>query len=130
MTVETFSPETNPVETITVSSAAARHFHAQLERSGHKGVRITLKESGCSGYMYDIVEVDEPADGDIVMPLDNGVQVYLDPLHAAALRGTEVEYTRDGLNQSLRFNNPNATDACGCGESFSINLSNEPVDTH
>lgn len=80
--------------------------------------------------MYDIAEVDEPASGDITMPLENGVQVYLDPLHAAALRGTEVDYTRDGLNQNLRFNNPNATDACGCGESFNIDLSETSADSH
>ncbi len=80
--------------------------------------------------MYDIAEVDEPASGDITMPLENGVQVYLDALHAAALRGTEVDYTRDGLNQNLRFNNPNATDACGCGESFNIDLSKTSADSH
>ncbi|MAV26132.1 MAG: iron-sulfur cluster assembly accessory protein [Gammaproteobacteria bacterium] len=130
MSVETYSPDADPSETISVSASAAKHFESQLARSGHRGVRITLKESGCSGYMYDIAEVDEPASGDITMPLENGVQVYLDALHAAALRGTEVDYTRDGLNQNLRFNNPNATDACGCGESFNIDLSETSADSH
>ena len=130
MSVETYSPGIDPAKTISVTEAAARHFESQLARSGHRGVRITLKESGCSGYMYDIVEVDEASDGDITLPLYNGVEVYLDPLHAAALRGTEVDYTQEGLNQNLRFNNPNATDACGCGESFNITLTDSSADAN
>lgn len=118
MTVETF----NLTDTISVTTAAARHFSQQLERSGGKAVRISLKESGCSGYMYAIDEIEAPAEGDISMSLENGVVVCFSPADAVALRGSEIDYTKEGLNQTLKINNPNVTDACGCGASFNIDL--------
>lgn len=118
MSVETY----NLTDTISITPAAARHFSQQLDRSGGKAVRISLKESGCSGFMYAIDEIDAPADGDISMVLDNGVSIYFDPADALALRGSEIDYTTEGLNQTLKINNPNVTDACGCGASFSIDL--------
>lgn len=121
MSVETF----NVTETITVTPAAASHFANQLRRNGGKAVRISLKESGCSGYMYAIDEIDGPESGDIRMTLDNGVDVYFDPADAAALRGVEIDYTKDGLNQTLKIDNPNTTDACGCGASFTVDLDEE-----
>ncbi len=118
MSVQTYSL----IDSINVSPAAARHLADQLKRSGHQGVRITLKESGCSGFMYQMDEVDEPGDGDLTLSLDNGVSVFFDPTDAPGLHGTEIDYIREGLNQTLKFRNPNATDACGCGESFNIDL--------
>lgn len=121
MTVETF----NLTDTIKVTPDAAAHFAGQLEKSGGKAVRISLKESGCSGFMYAIDEIEGPEQGDIVKTLDNGVMLYFDPADAAALRGAEIDYTREGLNQTLKIDNPNVTDACGCGASFSVDLEKE-----
>lgn len=121
MTVETFSL----TDSITITPAAAEHFNKQLARNGGNAVRISLKESGCSGFMYAIDEVDVPEENDILMTLDNGVQLYVAPGDAAALRGTEIDYTKEGLNQTLKIDNPNVTDACGCGASFNVNLTEE-----
>ena len=118
MSVETF----NLTDTITITPAAAKHFSQQLDRSGGKAVRISLKESGCSGFMYAFDEIEVPVEGDIAMSLDNGVVVCFKPADAVALRGSEIDYTREGLNQTLKINNPNVTDACGCGASFNIDL--------
>ena len=118
MSVETF----NLTDTITVTRSAAGHFSQQLERGGGKVVRISLKESGCSGFMYSVEELESPLDGDISKSLDNGVVVCFSPADAVALRGSEIDYTREGLNQTLKINNPNVTDACGCGASFNIDL--------
>lgn len=123
MSVETF----NLTDTITVTPAAARHFSQQLGRNGGKAVRISLKESGCSGFMYAIDEIDAPVAGDIAKSLENGVVVCFSAADAVALRGSEIDYTREGLNQTLKINNPNVTDACGCGASFNIDLTgNDP----
>lgn len=118
MSVETF----NLTDTIKITPAAARHFGEQLGRSGGNAVRISLKESGCSGYMYAIDEIEAPGEGDIALSLDNGVVVCFSPADAVALRGSEIDYTKEGLNQTLKINNPNVTDACGCGASFNIDL--------
>lgn len=116
MSVETFSV----TDTITITPAAALHFSKQLNKKGGKGVRISLKKSGCTGFKYVIDEVDESQAGDVCMKLENGVEVYINPVDVPALRGTEIDYTKEGLNQTLKINNPNVKDACGCGESFSI----------
>lgn len=121
MTVQTFDVQaTDLAAGISVTPAAIAHFQRQLHKSGKPGVRISLKESGCTGFMYVIEEVDAPEDGDITKTLEGDVTLYIDPRNIAALRGTEIDFAQQGLNQNLVMNNPNVKDACGCGESFSI----------
>lgn len=116
MSVETFSV----TDTISITPAAALHFSQQLKQKGGAGVRISLKKSGCTGFKYVIDEVDAAQGDDVRMTLENGVTVYINAVDVPALRGTEIDYTREGLNRTLKINNPNVKDACGCGESFSI----------
>ena len=116
MTVQQF----DLADIISVTPAAATHLAAQLQKKGAKGVRVSLKESGCTGFMYVIDEVDGPEQDDIEKKLDNGVSVYIDPRNLSALRGTVIDYAQEGLNRNLQMNNPNVKDKCGCGESFSI----------
>jgi len=116
MTVETFSLE----QAITVTDAAAGHFARALEKNGLKAVRISLKESGCTGFKYVIDEIDQPEANDLAIAVGNGVTIYLDPQHIGAIRGTVVDYVQEGLNKNLVLSNPNVKDMCGCGESFSV----------
>lgn len=116
MSVETFSHE----DAIQVSPGAALHFQKQLERSGRAAIRLSLKESGCTGYKYVIDEVEKAEQGDLSVSLDNGVRVYIAPENLSALHGTLVDYVQQGLNYNLVLNNPNVAESCGCGESFSI----------
>jgi iron-sulfur cluster assembly protein len=51
---------------------------------------------------------------------DRGVKVIIDAKSLLYLDGTEVDYTKEGLNEGFKFNNPNEKDRCGCGESFTI----------
>ena len=107
-------------DVLRVSPEAARHLKAQAEAQGKSGVRVSVKESGCTGYMYVLEEVDSGIGSDLGIPLDNGLQLYIDAESIGFLRGTELNYAQEGVNRVLKFNNPNATAACGCGESFSI----------
>jgi len=116
MTVNTYSHN----EAINVTTSAATHFKKQLEKSANKAIRVSLKESGCTGYKYVIDEVQAAEEGDLTIELDNGVSVYLNPSNLAALQGTVIDYQQQGLNYNLVLNNPNVKDACGCGESFSF----------
>jgi iron-sulfur cluster assembly accessory protein len=118
MSVETFDVRN---ELVTVTPAAAEHFRNSLASKGCKGVRISVRESGCTGFKYVLDEVESSgSDGDVEVDLANGVTLYLEPAALAFLRGTEIDYTREGVNRSLKFNNPNVTAECGCGESFSV----------
>ena len=106
---------------ITVTSAAARRIRDSLASRGKGiGLRIGVKNSGCSGYMYTIDFADETHAGDRIFE-DRGVKVIVDAGSMDFLDGTELDYGREGLNETFRFNNPNASAECGCGESFTIN---------
>ena len=116
MSVETFDT-TVP---LNVTDAAAEHFRRKLHAAGKQAVRISVKESGCTGFMYVMEEVDNGESSDATLDLTNGVRVLLDAGAVSFLRGTEVDLVREGINRVLRFNNPNVVAECGCGESFSV----------
>lgn len=105
---------------IIVTPAASRHLSDQLKRSGSKGVRISLKESGCSGYSYVIDGVDAPGADDVEIALDNGIVLFVERQALPALQGTEIDYAQEGVNYTLKLNNPNIKSECGCGESFTL----------
>ncbi|MEQ8515824.1 MAG: iron-sulfur cluster assembly accessory protein [Chromatocurvus sp.] len=117
MTVETFDMQSQPV---TVTDAAAEHFRNSLAAHGRPAVRISVQESGCTGFKYVMEEVDSAHDGDVELALDNGVRLFLDHDAVDFMRGTKIDYTRDGINRTLKFQNPNVVAECGCGESFSV----------
>ena len=117
MSVETFDIND---ELVTVTPAAAEHFRASLSAKGLAGVRISVRESGCTGFKYVLDEVAGGGEGDVLVQLDNGVSLYLEPTALSYLRGTQIDYTRQGINRSVTFKNPNVTAECGCGESFSV----------
>ena len=105
---------------ITLTESAARRIHDMISKRGSGiGLRVGVTESGCSGYKYALDYAEGIADNDIVIERD-GAKVIIDQKSLAIIGDTEVDYVKDGLNQSFRFNNPNATSECGCGESFSI----------
>ena len=116
MSVETFDLQ----QPLRVTDAAAAHFARKLGAAGKRGVRISVEESGCTGFKYVLEEVDEGREADESVALENGVQLYIDAKAVDFLRGTEVDLSREGINKVLRFNNPNVVAECGCGESFSV----------
>jgi len=121
MTVETYNTSPSDlINSVVVTESAIEHFRRLLEKGAKKGVRISLKEAGCTGYKYVIEEVDGPKEGDTVRSLTAGVDLYVETGCLAALKGLEIDLTQVGLNRNLVMNNPNVKDACGCGESFSV----------
>ncbi|QQD17127.1 iron-sulfur cluster assembly accessory protein [Spongiibacter nanhainus] len=116
MSVETFAPE----QAVTVTDAAQAHFQKQLAEKPSGAVRLSVKSSGCTGYKYVIDIVEQGQEGDVALKLDNGLTLLVASDAMGMVRGTEIDYTREGLNQMLKFNNPNVSDECGCGESFNV----------
>jgi iron-sulfur cluster assembly accessory protein len=105
---------------LTVTAAAAEHFRQRLAGIGKGAIRISVQESGCTGFKYVMEEVDGGGDSDTELELGNGISLYLDPHAVDFMRGTEIDYTREGINRTLKFRNPNVVAECGCGESFSV----------
>ncbi|MEJ2621858.1 MAG: iron-sulfur cluster assembly protein IscA [Candidatus Thiodiazotropha sp.] len=105
---------------ITITEAAAQRVQNFLSNRGKGiGIRLGVRTSGCSGMAYEMEFVDELLEDDQVFE-DRGVKVIIDQKSLVYLDGTEVDYTREGLNEGFKFNNPNASGECGCGESFTV----------
>ena len=105
---------------VTLSDKAAKHVASYLSKRGKGiGLRLGVRTSGCSGMAYKLEFVDEQAAEDLVFE-NFGVKVFIDPKSLAYLDGTELDFTREGLNEGFKFNNPNVRGECGCGESFNV----------
>lgn len=103
---------------ISLSAAAARHFAAQLAmRPGTVAVRISIRPAGCSGYRYN-VDHAEAIDAQDAVFESKGIRILVDPVSLPYVHGTTLDVVQEGLSRRLRFDNPNATRTCGCGESF------------
>ena len=106
--------------TITLTESAAKHVANFLSRRGKGvGLRLGVRTSGCSGLAYKLEYADEVRPEDVRFE-SHGVTVVVDPKSLPYLDGMELDFTREGLNEGFRFNNPNVKDACGCGESFNV----------
>ena len=81
------------------------------------GLRVGVKGGGCSGFSY-ILGFDEPQENDEVFEV-KGITVFMQKSHAIYLIGMEIDWVEGLNNRGFSFNNPNATDTCGCGTSFS-----------
>ena len=105
---------------ITLTENAARHVSSHLTKRGKGiGLRLGVRTTGCSGLAYKLEFVDEKKAEDIAFE-QHGVTVLVDPKSLPYLEGTELDFTREGLNEGFKFNNPNEKDRCGCGESFNV----------
>jgi iron-sulfur cluster assembly protein len=105
---------------ISLSTAAAERVKNHLAQRGRGlGLRLGVRAAGCSGFSYVIDYADESRPDDLVFE-DQGVRVYVDPQSLSALDGTRIDFVRQGLNESFRFDNPNVRGECGCGESFTV----------
>lgn len=107
-------------EELTVTQAAADRIKHQLaERGSGLGLRVGVRKSGCSGYMYTMDYADEVGEEDDVFE-GFGAKVVVARRHMEVLAGTTLDFRSEGLNRMFRFDNPHAKNACGCGESFMV----------
>jgi iron-sulfur cluster assembly protein len=105
---------------ITLTETAARHVLGFLSKRGKGvGLRLGVRTSGCSGMAYKLEFADEIGPDDVSFQ-SNGVTVLVDPRSLPYIDGMVLDYTREGLNEGFKFNNPNVKDSCGCGESFTV----------
>jgi iron-sulfur cluster assembly protein len=105
---------------ITITEIAAKKIQQIIVKRGHGlGIRLGVKTTGCSGLAYVLEYVDNPTVDDTCIE-SNGCRLYIDPKSLVYLKGLNVDYVRNGLNEGFEFKNPNERDKCGCGESFRV----------
>ena len=99
--------------------AVARAKNFLSKQSAGAALRLGVKPTGCSGNAYVVEFADKIGPDDQVFE-SQGVRIVVDRKSLVFLDGSEVDYTREGLNEGFRFNNPNEAARCGCGESFTV----------
>ena len=106
------------IVTVTADAIEELKHLAETEGVGKEGVRLGVKGGGCSGFSY-VLEFGVPNEGDHCIEQD-GVKFFMDRKSAIYLKGILLDF-RNGLKgKGFAFQNPNATNTCGCGESFSV----------
>ena len=106
---------------ITMTSLAATKVQDFLAQNGRPeaALRVRVVGGGCSGFQYQLALDDAASEGDEVFEHD-GVRLLVDQRSHLYLDGTEIDYVEDIMGSGFRFNNPNSTGSCGCGESFQV----------
>ncbi len=117
MSIETFDPNAN---ILTLTDAAVKHFTDSLAKAKGDYVRLGTEVTGCSGYAYMLDIVSEIAAEDTVIEPSPGIKFAITPEALPLVRGTEIDMQQLGVNFTVKFNNPNITGECGCGESFTV----------
>ncbi|KAK8220220.1 hypothetical protein IWZ01DRAFT_516900 [Phyllosticta capitalensis] len=105
---------------MTLSPRAVSALRELLDGPEPKLIKVGTKNKGCSGLAYHLEYVDKPGKFDDVVEQD-GVKVLIDSKALIHILGSEMDWVEDKLSRRFVFKNPNITEQCGCGESFSIN---------
>jgi iron-sulfur cluster assembly protein len=113
---------------ITLTDRAAERVKSIMAKSETPkiGIRLGVKNGGCAGMEYTMDYAEEKQLLDEIVE-DKGVTIFIEAKAVLFLLGTEMDWEEDKLSAGFRFNNPNQTDACGCGESVTIVPAQAPV---
>ena len=106
---------------ITLTDAAANRVKEIMGKADSEviGLRLGVENGGCAGMSYKLEYATDVDPLDEVVE-EKGIKVMIDPKAILFLIGTEMDYVVDKLSAQFIFNNPNQTDACGCGESVML----------
>jgi iron-sulfur cluster assembly protein len=104
---------------ITLTPSAARQILSSVEKFGGIGLRLGVKEVGCSGFAYTFEMASDVGPEDQLFE-GHAAKLVVDRQALAFLDGAELDFVREGFKQMFTVKNPNVDDTCGCGESFSV----------
>jgi iron-sulfur cluster assembly protein len=109
--------------TVTLTEKAELRLRAFLHGSATdikeptKGIRISVKDGGCSGYEYAMEITSKAQPNDLALQ-QNQVLIYVDAKSVSLLEGIVIDFVEGVMESGFKFTNPNATDKCSCGKSF------------
>lgn len=103
---------------VSVTPSAKKEIERRLSEKPGKGIRLGVKGGGCSGFSYFIDVGDRHPDDRI--DDSYGFNIYIDPKSSLYLKDSTLDYESGFMGSGFKFKNPNASNTCGCGESFSV----------
>jgi iron-sulfur cluster assembly protein len=104
---------------VALTERAAERVKEIMGKAEKPYLRVGVKNGGCAGQEYVIAYADAAEPLDEVVE-DKGVAILIDAKAVLFLIGSEIDYEVTRLASKFVFKNPNETDACGCGESVTI----------
>ena len=107
---------TSPITISPTALAQLNNIRKDQAIPARYGLRVGVKGGGCSGFSY-ILGFDEVKDDDKTFILGE-LTIIMNQAHGLYLLGMEIDWVEGLNNRGFSFNNPNATDTCGCGTSF------------
>ncbi len=110
------------LEDLIVTPAAGTMLKEICDTRGYSPeIRLGVQGGGCSGLEYTFDMKSESFDGDRVFSFpDYGISISVDPMSLDYVRGMTIDYLSDFMRQGFVFLNPQATQQCGCGNSFGV----------
>lgn len=112
-------PESKAIFTLTQAAADRIKFLMTQRTPAPLGIRVHVKQRGCSGNAYVLEYIDAQNPYDEVVH-EKGVTVFIDPKALLYVIGTEMDYVDEKIQSGFVFRNPNEKGRCGCGESFHV----------
>lgn len=107
---------------VELTEIAAREIKNIIEQqeldTENVRLRVGVKGGGCSGFSYLLDLTEQHNDNDEAFD-QHGIKVVCDPKSYLYLNGTSIDFKDEVMGRGFVFNNPNATNTCGCGSSFS-----------
>ena len=108
------------MSTFSVSERAAERVAEIIAGQNRPtALRVAVLAGGCSGFQYKF-ELDEASQPDDLVVEQGAARVLVDPASMDLLEGSVLDYTDALMGAHFTIKNPNATSACGCGTSFSV----------
>jgi iron-sulfur cluster assembly accessory protein len=109
--------QTTPAVVLTEGAAAKVKGLLDQEGRDDLALRIAVQPGGCSGLRYQLFFDERSLDGDVVEDF-GGVSVVVDRMSAPYLGGATIDFVDTIERQGFTIDNPNASGACACGDSF------------
>lgn len=114
------NPKKHKPEILNFTTKAVAHFKHQVAGQGKENkIRLGVKKTGCNGFSYYFEFVSRGNKTDRKLEIDD-MEFFIPSDSVEILHGSQVDFTIEGLNQGIKFVNPNASAVCGCGESFTV----------
>jgi iron-sulfur cluster assembly protein len=116
------APNKQPTkQIISVTDAAAERIKTLIAKRDKPtfGIKVGIKQGGCSGLSYTFEYCDGKGEFDEVIT-EKGVTILVDPKAVMFIIGTTLDFVDEKVKSGFIFINPNETAKCGCGSSFAV----------
>ena len=114
------NPRKHKPEILNFTPKALAHFKHKVSLQGKENkVKLGVKKMGCNGYSYYFEFTNKSNKSDHKLMVED-VQFVIPIDSLEIIKGSQVDFMIEGLNQGIKFINPNASAVCGCGESFTV----------